>query len=221
MEFLRNSTGSWKSLRDSHSSHRAYNWALSSLTVSFQAQPQDVVGTHSKPGSATKVNGALYRDGVFEGGSGDIFAYNCAASAYLGPIEIPYGCWTYELNGEHGVDFWYWDPNANWNLWDSFLDWTWSVRPDECNRPEPVLTDINPSGAWPGDSGVLTIYGQYLSWSPSVSAGSNGVTVWVNDFDDFHIDVGFQIDIGAQTGPCPITVTTLGGSASVQFIVWQ
>ena len=26
LEFLRNSTGSWKSLRDSHSSHRAYEW---------------------------------------------------------------------------------------------------------------------------------------------------------------------------------------------------
>ena len=28
LEFLRNSTGSWKSLRDSHSSHRAYCWFL-------------------------------------------------------------------------------------------------------------------------------------------------------------------------------------------------
>ena len=28
LEFLRNSTGSWKSLRDSHSSHRAYYWFL-------------------------------------------------------------------------------------------------------------------------------------------------------------------------------------------------
>ena len=61
LEFLRNSTGSWKSLRDSHSSHRAYNWALSSLTVSFQAQPQDVVGTHSKPGSAQKKPPSLPR----------------------------------------------------------------------------------------------------------------------------------------------------------------
>ena len=26
LEFLRNSTGSWKSLRDSHSSHKAYGW---------------------------------------------------------------------------------------------------------------------------------------------------------------------------------------------------
>jgi hypothetical protein len=42
LEFLRNSTGSWKSLRDFHSSHRACEWALSYLTVSFRAQPQDV-----------------------------------------------------------------------------------------------------------------------------------------------------------------------------------
>jgi hypothetical protein len=35
LEFLRNSTGSWKSLRDSHSSHRAYDWALSDLDVAF------------------------------------------------------------------------------------------------------------------------------------------------------------------------------------------
>jgi hypothetical protein len=54
LEFLRNSTGSWKSLRDFHSSHRACEWALSYLTVSFRAQPQDVGGTHSKPGSAIK-----------------------------------------------------------------------------------------------------------------------------------------------------------------------
>ena len=28
LEFLRNSTGTWKSLRDSHSSHRAYYWIV-------------------------------------------------------------------------------------------------------------------------------------------------------------------------------------------------
>jgi hypothetical protein len=37
LEFLRNSTGSWKSLRDFHSSRRANERLFSSLTMSFQA----------------------------------------------------------------------------------------------------------------------------------------------------------------------------------------